>query len=687
MREPALQALLRELAAFNQGLCVLTTRLPVGGLAEHEGGSVLRWDLEYISPQAGAQLLRALGVRGDEAELRRASEEFRGHCLTLTLLGSYLADAYHGEIRYRKEVSDHLADDVRQGAHARKVMASYQSWLGEGPELAVLRLLGFFDRPADEKALGALLEAPAIPGLTECLIALRPAEWRTILAKLRRARLLAGEDLHQPGQVDAHPLVREYFGDQLQHQRAETWQEGNRRLYEYYRSLAPPQPDSFQDMEPLFLAVICGCNACLLREALREVYIPRIQRGNAYFAANVLGARGPLLSVLVHFFEHGRWDAPLKLGLEGQRLTAEDQLFILMQAAAYLTATWGSGAREARKCYERAESLCDSSGRPSLYPLIGQWRSTLGADKLPAAMQIAERIHSLAQKQDDPRLIIWAYNALAATRYFLGDFESAREYAMHAVQFWRSGGSQANFEDVDTPVVGSLCYKALAEWHLGEMASCKARLDEAISLAKELNDMHALAVALGLAAAFAAIEGDPTEVEHLASNLIELSARQKFAFWLARGTILRGWARSAFGAAVEGISEIEGGIRDYRATGSRLGVPFGLALKAEALHLAGRTAEALSAIDEAETLIDRFGERWWCAELHRLRGVFLAAMGGEEGQIEASFCEAIRIAKEQKSVSLEKRAEATYAGYRRPKASGSGGRGIRPRFDLCKFAL
>jgi hypothetical protein len=47
------------------------------------------------------------------------------------------------------------------------------------------------------------------------------------------------------------------------------------------------------------------------------------------------------------------------------------------------------------------------------------------------------------------------------------------------------------------------------------------------------------------------------------------------------------------------------------------------------------------------------------AELHRLRGVFLAAMGADEAQIEASFCEAIRIAKEQKAVSLEKRAEAT----------------------------
>ena len=87
-------------------------------------------------------------------------------------------------------------------------------------------------------------------------------------------------------------------------------------------------------MEPLFLAVICGCNAGLFREALHEVYIPRIQRGNASFAANVLGARGALLSVLVHFFEHGRWGSPVETGVEGQSLTAEDQLFILMQAAA-----------------------------------------------------------------------------------------------------------------------------------------------------------------------------------------------------------------------------------------------------------------------------------------------------------------------------------------------------------------
>jgi hypothetical protein len=106
-----------------------------------------------------------------------------------------------------------------------------------------------------------------------------------------------------------------------------------------------------------------------------------------------------------------------------------------------------------------------------------------------------------------------------------------------------------------------------------------------------------------------------------------------------------------------------------------------LTRKAEALHLAGRTTEALEAIGEAETLAERFENRYCCTELHRLRGVFLAAVRADEAQIEASFCAAVRIAKEQKSVSLQKRAEATYAEYRRQKASGSGDRGFR--LPLC----
>ena len=196
---------------------MITTRLPVTDIADQEGSSAPRLDLEHLSREAGAQLLRALGVKGQETELRSASDEFSGHCLALTLLGSYLTDAYDGDIRCREEVSG-LPKTCARAPTPKKSWLLYQSWFGEGPELSVLRLLGLFDRPADEKAIRVLLKPPAVLGLTESLADLRPTAWRTTLAKLRRARLLAGEDLHNPGHLDTHPLVREFFGEQLRSQ-------------------------------------------------------------------------------------------------------------------------------------------------------------------------------------------------------------------------------------------------------------------------------------------------------------------------------------------------------------------------------------------------------------------------------------------------------------------------------------
>jgi serine/threonine protein kinase/predicted ATPase len=679
LHEPSLQALLRELAAFNTGLCVITTRTRVADLPNHASTAALRRDLEQLSSDAGAKLLRALGVNGLETELRSTSKEFSGHCLALTLLGSYLTDAFNGDIRFRKEVSAHLAQDVRQGVHARKVMESYQIWFGEGPELSVLRMLGLFDRPADEKALGALLKSPAIPGLTESITDLSPVEWHTILGRLRRARLLAGEDPHNPGHLDAHPLVREYFGEQFRGERQEAWKECNRRLYEYYRTIAPQLPDSFEQMEPLFLAVIYGCNAGLFREALNEVYIPRIQQGDNYFAANILGARGALLAVLAHFFEHGRWDSPAETDVEGQSLSAEDQLFILMQAALFLTATRGLGAPEARICYERAEPLCSLLNRADLLyiALMGRWRYSVLTGNMSVTLQIAKRIYSLAEEQKDPALMMGACRPMAVTLYFMGAFQSSRQYALHGVEIWRSGAAESPVEEVSAPAVICLAVQALCQWHLGEIASSHATLAESISLAKELNDMHSLALSLYFAACLGCFERNPFEVESLASNLIELSTRHNFALWLAGGTIFHGWACSACGDTPRGISLIEEGLEQTRTTGRTPFITILLGLKAEALHLADRTSEALETIREAEALVESSEERWWCAELHRLRGVFLAGMGAEETQIEASFCGAVRIAKEQKSISLEKRAEATYAEYCRQKASGSRGRGIR----------
>ena len=676
LREPALQALLRELAGFNKGLCVITTRIPVADIADHEQTSAPRRDLDQLSSEDGAKLLRARGVKGDAKELRIASDEFRGHCLALTLLGSYLTDAFSGDIRFRDEISKRLACDVRQGVHAKRVMESYQKWFGEGSELAVLRILGLFDRPADEKAIATLLEPPAIPGLTESLTDLSQIERRTIIARLRRARLLAAEDPNNPGQLDTHPLVREYFGEQLRNQRTEAWKESNRRLYHYYRVLAPELPETLREMEPLFLAVICGCNAGLYREALHEVYITRIQRGDTSFAAEVLGARGALLAALSHFFEQGRWGSLGKMIIDGEKLPPDDQLYVFMQAGLNLAATRDFSA-QAQIC-QHMETLCRSLNRPRLLylSLIGQAYSSLATGTVSATIEIAKRAYSLAKKEGDPALMMGANRVLAVPLYYSGNFENARDYAIRGVQIWRSG-VQSSVEEADPPAVDCLAIMALCEWHFGETDRSKSTMAEAISLARELGNLSALAFATLSAGILARLQNNPSEAEYLASHLIEVSTRRRLAMWLPLGNIHLGWARAVSGDVPGGLLRIAETIQDSKRRGSVVTLPYFLTLKAEVLHLADRTSEALVAINEAGAVSDRSGVRCWSSELHRLRGVFWAAMGADENQVNDSFVSAIGIAREQKSISLEKRAQAACAEYLCQKANSSGSSGVR----------
>jgi predicted ATPase len=212
---------------------------------------------------------------------------------------------------------------------------------------------------------------------------------------------------------------------------------------------------------------------------------------------------------------------------------------------------------------------------------------------------------------------------------------------------------------------------------LGEIAISQETMTEALLLGKTLNDTHALAMALLLAGALRHFENNPAEVERCASDLIEPSTRHHFASWLAAGEILHGWVRSVSGQASAGVLRIEEGINDWRATGATFCLSSSLAFKSEALYLAHRTQEALAAIKEAEELVARSGERFYLAELHRLHGVYLTAMGAEEKLIEASFREAILIANGQKAHSLTTRAEKSYAEYRRRKSSDTGRHGFR----------
>src|SRR6516225_7161583 len=153
-----------------------------------------------------------------------------------------------------------------------------------------------------------------------------------------------------------------------------------------------------------------------------------------------------------------------------------------MQAGTYLTLTRGLAASEARICYDRAESLCHFLNRPLLLyaALMGQWRHSTTTDRLSVALQIAKRIHALAQQQNEPALMIGACAALAITHYFLGDFETSGQYTKHGIEIWRSGAVQSASEEIDVPAGACLCYDGLVKWFTREAASSRATIEEAI---------------------------------------------------------------------------------------------------------------------------------------------------------------------------------------------------------------
>ena len=320
LKDQAIEALLKGLAARNAGLCVVTTREKVDDIKQHYGRGADDIELSFLSDLAGAALLHHTGARragvkaiaADDKELQAASREVRGHGLTLQLLGQYLRLAENGDILKRDTVRlqdadrEYQNDASRPYGHAFKAMEAYEKWFAGGGEqgqrqLAILRLLGLFDRPATKSCLDALRAAPVIAGLTEALAGLNPRNWTLALKRLEEITLLA---VQADGAVDAHPLLREYFAVQLRQQQPEAWRAGHRRLYEHLCASTPDKPNAtLEDLQPLYQAVAHGCQAGLQRVVCDELWYKRILRGNESYSTNNLGAFGSDLSAIACFFE------------------------------------------------------------------------------------------------------------------------------------------------------------------------------------------------------------------------------------------------------------------------------------------------------------------------------------------------------------------------------------------------
>ncbi len=340
LKDQALEALLQSLVQDNTGLCIVTTREHLANIDSYP--TQKEHKLDKLTLDAAIGLIRHLRLIGTDEEIQELWEALDGHALSLLQLGRLLARGYGKDLRKWREIGFTQADKLHQGRSTMKVMAKYESWLAEGDkeqqlELAILRLMGLFERPMVPGCFEALRASPAIANLTELFASVERIEVESAVTTLVDNELLShggGDDYCgslMDVSLDAHPLIREYFAAQLQREQPAAFLAAHSRLFDYLCEHTPYCPDGLDGLAPLYEAVTHGCLAGRQQEALYKVYFDRIHRGQEVYSTFKLGAIGANLAAVAAFFdEPWRQVSP--------SLSATDQAWLLAEAAFSLRA-------------------------------------------------------------------------------------------------------------------------------------------------------------------------------------------------------------------------------------------------------------------------------------------------------------------------------------------------------------
>jgi predicted ATPase/class 3 adenylate cyclase len=372
------------------------------------------------------------------------------------------------------------------------------------------------------------------------------------------------------------------------------------------------------------------------------------------------GKRANQRSANVEAINHLTKGLELLMTLPDTRERARQELDLQTTLGPVLMAVKGFASSDTERAYARARELCQQVGEtPQFFPVLyGLWRFYMLRAELQTTRELAEQLYRMAQRAQDPELLLEAHRVLGSTMFWLGEMAPARAYSEQGMALYDPQQHRSHaFVYGQEPGVACLCFAAMPIWMLGYPDQARQRIHEALALTKEFTHPFSLAFTLAMVAIVHQFRREAQVVEERAEAIKTLSTEQGFPYWLAFGTILQGWALAAQGEGVEGIAQIHQGLAAYRATGAELHRPYFLSLLAEAYEKVGQPEEGLSLLVEALAIVENTGERNWEAELHRRKGeLFLILQGQKVGEAEECFRQALDIARRQQAKSLELRA-------------------------------
>jgi predicted ATPase len=351
----------------------------------------------------------------------------------------------------------------------------------------------------------------------------------------------------------------------------------------------------------------------------------------------------------------------LLTALPETRERSQQELTVQMILGTAFRAIKGAGAPEVERLNIRARELCEQVGDPpQLFRVLwGLWLMYNARGDYQTMRALGEQLLSLAQRLEDPDLLLEAHHALWTSLFSGGELAAARMHQEQGLRLYDPQRHRTHAALYSGHDPGVCCrYRAApALWLLGYPDQAVASSQAALALAQELAHPLSLRIALYWAAALHHLRREAPLTQARAEAAMTIATDQEFPREFAQATPLRGWALAVSGHDEEGLTQIRQGLAAYRATRATRDRPYYLALLAEASAQVGQTTEGLEAVTEALATVAKSAVRWWEAELYRLRGALLLQHSvAQSGEAEACFQQALVVARRQQARSLELRA-------------------------------
>jgi predicted ATPase/class 3 adenylate cyclase len=329
-----------------------------------------------------------------------------------------------------------------------------------------------------------------------------------------------------------------------------------------------------------------------------------------------------------------------------------------------LAARHGYGNPLVGAARDRAIALCEKLGDtqhllPSLY---GQYAYCIASGRIPKALEYSERCQSLAAHTGDRLARLIAHRAMGASLLEIGEFEAARAQLEQILTIDKAEMDQSlSVLYVADPHASGLAYLALSLWALGYPDQAVAARQKAIKYSMDANQANTSAiVGIYAGAQLSLLLGKMEDVKSYVENL-NARLESRVPLWaISCGQILRGWAIGCAEQLEDGIALMKHGIHAAEEQ-VRFHSPHYHSLLAILQARAGDMQDSLSAIRKAKELIAETGEYLWHADVLRIEGELRLLFGGSIKEAEASFVQALEVARQQQAKSWELRAAMSMA--------------------------